>query len=159
MGALQALLAGDLIARVVPVWIRQRGILPDKVGADWLLVGAGRADEDILRGDVAEDPNVALDIVGAKRDPIHDRVEMQTCQRPCDRRRIVDIRDNVGRAVYSLGVMAAVEQKQLDALLDRQSSAGAADQPSSADIQDFHPRLSFIWSVRARAITRKDTTT
>ena len=54
IGPQQALLAGDLVARILPVGVGQRRRFGDQIVRRRLLVGAGGADEDVLPGAAAE---------------------------------------------------------------------------------------------------------
>ena len=62
VGAHQAVFAGYLLARIVPVGIGEGRGFGDEVVPDGLLVGAGGADEDVLPGAAAEELEVAFDV-------------------------------------------------------------------------------------------------
>jgi len=58
---LQSFLTGRLVPRIIPERIRQRRGLGDEVMRERLLVGAGRADKNVLAGAAPEERNALLD--------------------------------------------------------------------------------------------------
>ncbi len=48
VGLHQPFLTGDFVPRILPVGVFQRGVFRDQVMQGWFLIGAGRADENIL---------------------------------------------------------------------------------------------------------------
>ena len=103
-----------------------------------LLIGRGRADKDVLPGDPREELNVALDILGRERDPVHDSIEPVPLQSLTDFFRLVNVADDVVSAGDIYLVLSSVEQVQIDALVYRQSADGSADVACAANKQDLH---------------------
>ena len=109
----QALLAGDLVPRVVPERVRERRVLANEPVAERLLVGARGADEDELVGPVAKEPQVALDVLGGVRDPVHHDVEPVAGQRSLGRRLVAQVGDERRRAACPVRIAAAIEEEEV----------------------------------------------
>jgi hypothetical protein len=70
IGLHEEVFAGDFVARVLPVGVGEWGGFGDEVVADGALIGTGGADEDELAGAIAEEADVALDLVGCESNPV-----------------------------------------------------------------------------------------
>ena len=76
----QQILAGDLVAGVLPVRVPQRCGLGDREPGGRLLVRGGRADEDVLPAAVAEPFDVGRDDIGGEGAELGDDIELLTAQ-------------------------------------------------------------------------------
>ena len=142
----QRVLRRDLVARILPERIHQRRVLADDVIQQRLLIGAGRADEDVLAGAAPEERDVALDVGGVVSDPVDHGVEVQTFDCSLHLGRVLDVGlDPFSTGWNGGGFLTAVEQVELDAALERQPGRGDADVARPADEENFHdqPILSF----------------
>src|SRR6266581_3966749 len=72
----EQVLAGDLVAGVLPERVAQRRRLGDRHPRGRRLVGRRGADEHVLAGPPAEQVDVGADLLGGEGHPVHDRVEV-----------------------------------------------------------------------------------
>ncbi len=110
IGLQQARFARDLVAGVRPVRVIQRRRFGDPIAGGRLLVRRGGANEDVLLGPTAEECEIALDIIGCIRDPIHHYVELAILEDGMDGCWLMD----VGRQMVDAGdcVMARATMQQ-----------------------------------------------
>ena len=146
----QPLLAGDLVARVLPVGVRERRRLRDHRVHGRLLIRRGRADEHQLPGRrrlgaAAEPGQVALDVGDRERDPVDDRVVARAAQRRGRRAAVDVVRDDArARRQRVLRRLAAVEQVHLVPAFDQLARDRGADVAGAADEQNLHGRAVYI---------------
>ena len=118
----QQRLGGDLVPGVGPIRIIQRRVLGDGQARRRLPVGGGRTDEHVLPNAAAKHSQIGGGVVGSEGNPVHNHVKRIAAQRFCDSRRVADIgRQDAGpRQPGPLVAVAAVDQRQVDALLEGQ---------------------------------------
>jgi hypothetical protein len=105
----------------VPVRVGERGGLGDEIAGRGLLVGAGGTDEDVLARPAAEKGDIALDVGGFEGDPIDYGIEGGAGERAGNGSGVFDVHGQRVRAGWRTGrVAAAVEERKIDAALDRQ---------------------------------------
>jgi len=134
----QAVLAGDLVAGVVPERIAEGRGFRDEVVRGRLLIGGGRADEHELPGPATEQGQVPLDILRRVGDPVHNRIERQVPQDAADLLLAVHICGQAMAAGQVCGPLPAVEQVELNAPGNRLPADRRADEARSADEEDSH---------------------
>ena len=87
----------------------------------------------------AEQGDVALDVRGFEGDPIDYGVEVRSGERAGYGGAVFDIHGQTYWLRPATGrVTAAVQERQVDAALDRQLGASCADDSGAADEEDFH---------------------
>ncbi len=109
--------------------------------AQRLLVCAGRADEDELVGSIAEEPEVAFEVTGRERDPVHHGVEPVAGKRPFGSDLVANVRQERRGAAGATRIAPPVEEEELDAAFDGQARAGASDQAGAAHEEHLHSAL------------------
>ena len=144
VGGREQVLAGDLVAGVLPERVAQRRGLHDRQACRRRLVGRRGADEDVLPGPPAEQVEVGADVVGRERHPVDDRVELLVAERLLHRPGVADVgahNPHLRRQRTGLG-LPPVQHLQVDAALHREPRAGGADHTAAADEQHLegtHP--------------------
>ena len=141
VGGREQVLAGDLVAGVLPERVAQRSGLHDRQAGRRCLVGRCGADEHVLPGPPAEQVDVGADVLGSEGDPVDDRVEFLVAERLLDRPGVADVgaqNPHLRRQRTGLRV-PPVEHLQVDAALDREPGAGGADDaaaPMNSTLRD-----------------------
>ncbi len=142
VGGDEELLAGDLVARVLPLRVLQRRRLDDGHVGRRRLVGRGRGDEDVLVAPAGEDVDVALHLRGNEVDPVDDGVVVLPADRLAQRVGVVRVGGEPGDVLGEAAEVgrAAVEDGDVDALAHRLADARGADDAAAADEQDLQMR-------------------
>ena len=133
----QTFFASDLAARVVPERVGEWRRFGDEIVVRRLLVGRGRADEDVLLDPPLKETEVALDVVGRVGGPIDHHIEVQTPQGGAHVIRTVDVGDQVMTAGRFGASRSAIKQIELESPGDRHPADRGADDPGAAD--EKHP--------------------
>ena len=107
-------LAGNLVARVLPMGIGQRGSLGDDVIGGRFVIGRSRRYIDVLARAALEEPDVALHLRGQEADELADGIELCVAQLAQHLVGIVDVGDDLFHTGGHLVLTgAAIEQPQL----------------------------------------------
>ena len=141
-GGLKEFLAGDLVARILPVRIAERRLLGDGHRGGRRLVGRGGADENELPHPPAEKVEADGEVFRNEADPVHDRIELHAPEGGLRLGGIADVGVNLpharafARRDRRTGP-AAVQVPEFDAALERQSRARGTDDAGAADEKDL----------------------
>ncbi len=103
VGGHQDVLAGDLVARVLPPGVAQRGGLGDREEHGRGLVRRGRADEDELPRAPLEHLQVGAHVVGGEGQPVDHGVVLLAGDRLPQRGRVADVEVTHPRALGPAG--------------------------------------------------------
>ena len=129
----QILLAGYLVAGVLPMWVREGSALRYPVVGQRLLVRRRGADVDVLLRPASEQTHVALDLLGHEADELADAVKGHIAESLRSPLLVADI------AVYQLHARgklaapaAAVEEVHVLALFGEQTRDSHADSTRAA---------------------------
>ena len=144
VGGREQVLAGDLVAGVLPERVAQRSGLHDRKACRRCLVGGCGADEHVLPGPPAEQVHVGADVDGSEGQPVDDRIELLVAERLLHRPGVSDVgahNPHLRRQRTGLG-LPPVQHLQLDTPLHRKPRAGGADHtapPNEQHLEGTHP--------------------
>ena len=155
------LLAGDLVARVLPEGILQRGLFRDPRALRRLLVGRSRADVYVLSGLPAEEAPVALHLGRLEADKVAHAVPLLPRQLARDIRLVGDVSLDLADARRDFAAIGStVKQGQLPGLvLCEPGGNGGADGTGTADEKGLFTHIvCYVVSVRGSAGRRSSGT-
>lgn len=138
----QAILAGDLVARVLPVGVDEGRRFGDDIMVRRLLVGAGGADVHVLANAPGKGGDILLDLIRRVAHKVGHHVIGAGLGHLAEASKIVAVADDGAHpAVECHGPSAAVEHGDVIAPCEGQLDARRADVAAAAHEQDLHPNL------------------
>ena len=107
-----------------------------------LLVGAGRADKDVLPRAALKQLQVAFDVWRFKSDPVHDGVEGPAFESAACSGLVVDVASQgMNSRVKVEWALPARQEREVDAAFRRKVRACSTDDAGAADEENVHAFL------------------
>ncbi len=140
IGPDEQVLASDLVPRILPIRIAQRGRFQDRNPQRRLLIRGRGTDEDVLTRSAGEEFDAGVGLIGGETQEVHHHVPAGGIEHPGDLGAIVDVGPEHARPGRDgpKGRGPTIQHRHLDTACDGQLGAGRTDDPGPSDEQRSH---------------------